>query len=131
VKGHGAKFGRKKEEAVAALLSQRNVEEAARVVGVSTTTLIRWQQLPEFQEAFRKARHGAFSQSMGRLQQASGAAVSALLRTVVDPATPPATRVRAADSILAHSARALELEDIEVRVADLERIAAERAKAKN
>ena len=28
--GHGAKFGRKKEEAIAALLTQRNVEEAAR-----------------------------------------------------------------------------------------------------
>lgn len=28
--GHGAKFGRKKEEAVAALLVHRSVEEAAK-----------------------------------------------------------------------------------------------------
>ena len=40
--GHGAKFGRKKEEAIAALLMQRNVEEAARSIGIATRTLIRW-----------------------------------------------------------------------------------------
>jgi hypothetical protein len=33
--GHGAKFGRKKEEAIAALLSQRNIEEAARAINVA------------------------------------------------------------------------------------------------
>jgi hypothetical protein len=33
---HGSKFGRKKEDAIAALLSQRNVEEAARVAGIGT-----------------------------------------------------------------------------------------------
>ena len=31
--GHGAKFDHKKEQAIAALLSHRNVEEAARAVG--------------------------------------------------------------------------------------------------
>ena len=34
--GHGEKFGRKKEEVIAALLSQRSVEDAARVAGIST-----------------------------------------------------------------------------------------------
>ena len=33
--GHGSKFGRKKEEAIAALLTQRNIEEAARSIGVA------------------------------------------------------------------------------------------------
>jgi hypothetical protein len=127
MKGHGTKFGRKMEEAVAALLSQRNVEEAAKVVGIATTTLIRWQQLPEFQDAYRKARRNAFSQSVGRLQQASTAAVSTLLKVMVDPSTPPGTRVRAADSVLGHSAKAIEIEDIEARVAELERTQAKRA----
>ena len=35
--GHGAKFGRKKEAAVAALLTARNTEEAARAVGIGLT----------------------------------------------------------------------------------------------
>jgi hypothetical protein len=42
----------------------------------------------------------------------------------IDPAKLPLTRkVRAADSILDHSAKAIELEDIEARVAELERAA--------
>jgi len=72
--GHGEKFGRKKEEAIAALLSQRNLEEAARAVGIGIRTLLRWMQVPEFNAAYRKARRDAFSQSVARLQQASGAA---------------------------------------------------------
>jgi transposase-like protein len=121
--GHGAKFGRKKEEAIAALLSQRNVEEAARSIGVAPNTLLRWMKLPDFQTAYREARRAAFGQSIARLQQASTAAVSTLLKTMIDPTTPPSTRVRAADSVLNHAARAIELEDIEQRVCELERAA--------
>ena len=121
MRGHGTKFTRKMEAAVAALLTQRNQEEAARSVGIGTATLLRWQKLPEFQDAYRQARRQAFSQSVGRLQQASSAAVSTLLKVMVDASTPASTKVRAADSVLAHSARALELEDMEVRVAELER----------
>ena len=42
---------------------------------------------------------------------------------MLDSATPPATKVRAADSILDHTAKAIEIEDIEARVAELERAA--------
>jgi hypothetical protein len=118
--GHGAKFGRKKENAIVALLTHRNIEEAAKAVGISTKTLLRWTKEPEFDTAYRAARRTAFSQSVARLQQASGAAASTLLKIMVDPGTPPATRVRAADSVLDHAAKAIELEDIEVRVTALE-----------
>src|SRR5260370_41508656 len=58
--GHGEKFGRKKEDAIAALLSQPSVEQAARVAGVGTRTLVRWLQVPEFKAAYHKARRDAF-----------------------------------------------------------------------
>jgi hypothetical protein len=119
--GHGTKFGRKKEEAVAALLVQRNLEDAARAVGISAKTLLRWMKEPEFDAAYREARRAAFGQSVARLQQASGAAVSTLLKIMVDSTAPASTRVRAADSVLDHSAKAIEIEDIEARVAALER----------
>ena len=118
--GHGTKLTRKLEDAVAAMLTQRNTEEAARSVGVSTATLMRWQKLPEFQEAFREGRRAAFGQCIARLQQASGVAVSVLLKVLADPATPPSVRVRAVDSVLNHAAKAIEIEDIEARVAALE-----------
>jgi transposase-like protein len=121
MKGHGTKFNSKKEAAVAALLTQKNQEEAARAVGISVATLLRWQKLPEFQKAYREARRAAHSQSIARLQQATSAAVSTLLRVMVDPNTPASTKVRAADSVLEHSAKSIELEDIDARVAELER----------
>ena len=121
--GHGAKFGRKKEEAIAALLNQRNVEDAAKAVGITASTLIRWMQIPEFATAYREARRAAFGQSIARLQQASTAAVSTLLKIMVDPNAPASVRVRAADSVLDHSKQALEIEDVEVRVAAFEQAA--------
>jgi hypothetical protein len=121
--GHGTKFGRKKEEAIAALLSQRNIEEAARFVNIGTKTLLRWLQLPEFDRAYREARRVAFSQSIARLQQASSAAAATLLKIMVDPTAPAASRIRAADSVLGHAAKAIEIEDIEARVSELERTA--------
>jgi hypothetical protein len=36
------------EEAIAALLVQRNIEEAAKAVGIAPSTLITWMKLPEF-----------------------------------------------------------------------------------
>jgi hypothetical protein len=85
--GHGSKFGRKKEEAITALLTQRNVEEAARAAGIGTRTLIRWLKIPEFEAAYLEARRAAVSQSNARLQQGSSAAVSTLLKVMVDAST--------------------------------------------
>jgi hypothetical protein len=112
------------EEAIAALLTQRNIDEAAKAAGVATNTLLKWMKDPGFDAAYRDARRLAFRQSVSRLQQASSAAVTTLLKIMVDPTAPHSTRVRAADSVLDHSAKAIEIEDVEARVAQLERIAA-------
>jgi hypothetical protein len=121
--GHGAKFTRKKEEAIAALLTQRNVEEAARSAGIGTQTLLRWLKVPEFQASYREARREAYGQSIARLQQATSAAAATLLKIMVDPNAPASCRIRAADSVLDHAAKAIEIEDIESRVSELERAA--------
>jgi len=127
MKGHGAKFGRKQEEAIAALLTQRNIDEAAKAVGIATNTLLKWMKLPEFQTAYREARRAAFGQSIARLQQGTSAAATTLIKLLVDPNTPASVRARVADSIFAHASKAIEIEDIEARVSELER-AAETAK---
>src|ERR1039458_3990060 len=114
----------KQEEAIMALLSNRTVEDAARVVKITPRTLYRWLNEPGFDAAYRQARRTAFSQCTARLQQASRAAVSVLLRVLTDRATPAAVQVRAADSVLNHAAKSMEIEDIEARVAELERAVA-------
>jgi hypothetical protein len=97
MKGHGTKFGRKHEEAIAALLTQRTTEDAAKSIGIGTATLLRWMKLPEFSAAYRLARRAAFGQTVGRLQYGSSAAASTLLKVMLDQNTPASTRVRAAD----------------------------------
>jgi transposase-like protein len=118
--GHGEKFGRKREAAVAALLTQRTAEDAARSIGIGPATLRRWQKEPEFDAAFRAAKLTAYRQTIARMHQLSGAAVSTLGKVMLDPTTPPATKVRAADSILNHTAKAIEIEEIDARVKALE-----------
>ena len=88
MKGHGGKFERKQEEAIAALLTQRNIEEAAKAAGIAANTLLSWMKVPEFQKSYREARRAAFGQAIARLQQGTSAAATTLLKTMIDPATP-------------------------------------------
>jgi hypothetical protein len=125
MKGHGAKFTRKKEEAVAALLSHKSAEEAARAVDVNPNTLLRWLGVPEFRDAYRKARREAVHQAIARLQQATGAAGVTILKLMTDQNVPAAVRLRAAECVFDLAVKGIENEDIEVRVSELERAALE------
>jgi hypothetical protein len=116
-RGRESRFDR----AILALLQSPTIEKAAVAVGISTVTLWRWMQLGEFQVRLRSARRQAYSQCIGRLQQASSAAVGTLLRVMTDQGAPVASRVRAAESVLDHAAKAIELEDLDVRLSELER----------
>jgi len=109
------------EAAIVALLTCRNTEEAAKNVGVSTRTILRWQKLPEFERAFREARTATFRQCIARLQQASGPAVTTLLKIIVDPSASLAVKARCAYYILEQARKAVETEDLDARVAQLER----------
>jgi hypothetical protein len=92
--GHGTKFGRKMEQAIAALMSHRNIEEAAKVVGISVATLKRWMDQPEFKTAYLQARLDAVMQANARIQQSCGVAASVLFKVMADPATPASVRAR-------------------------------------
>ena len=122
MKGHGTKFGRKKEAVIAALLAERNHAEAARAVGIDLSTLKRWMRLPELIEEYRRARWEVVEQAYARVQQNTPAAASVLLKLMVDPATPTSGRIRAALGTFALAREALDL-DIETRVAALEQAA--------
>ena len=121
--GPGSKFTRKNEEAIAALLTQRSLEDAAKTAGIGTQTLLRWLKLPEFQAAYREARREAVQQAVARLQQATGAAAITVLKLMTDPNVPAAVKLRAAECVFAHAIKGIELEDIETRLTELERAA--------
>jgi hypothetical protein len=121
--GHGAKFGRKMEAAIAALLTRPSIEDAARVTGVGEKTMRRWLDEPEFRARYLKARRESVHQSVARLQQATGAAGTTILKLMMDSSVPAAVRLRAAESVFVHAIKGVELEDIEARLTELERAA--------
>ena len=107
-----------------ALLSNRNTEDAVRASNTPARTLHRWLREPAFDAAYREARRQAYGQSIARLQPGSAAAATTLLKVMLDAAAPHSTRVRAADGVLNHAAKAIEIEDIEARVTALEQASA-------
>ena len=116
--GHGEKYSRKKDAAIAALLKSRSVDEAAREADIGTQTLYRWIRYPEFDVAWREASRAAYGEASLRLQQAAGTAVTALLNLLIEPATPASVRARAADLTLSYGENAIE-EDIEAQISEL------------
>jgi hypothetical protein len=67
-------------------------------------------------------------QAIARLQQSWSAAATTMLKMMVDASALASTRLRAADCIFSHAKHAIEMEQIEARIAALEQ-AAEQAKA--
>jgi hypothetical protein len=60
---------------------------------------------------------------VAKLQQGTTAAATTLLKVMLDQSTPASVKVRAAECVMTHSAKAIEIEDIEARVSELERAA--------
>jgi len=106
------------ERSIELPLTERNVEEAARAAGIGVRTLLRWLKLPDFQSAYRQARRDVYGQAIARLQQGTSPAATTLLKIMIDPSVPPSVRVRAADSVLNHATKAIEIEEIEARAAN-------------
>ena len=53
----------------------------------------------------------------------TGAAASTVMKLMLDPNAPAAVRLRAAECIFGNAIKAIELDDIEARVSELERAA--------
>lgn len=121
--GHGEKLTRKQESAIAALISEPTVMQAAGKAGVGETTLWRWMKQPEFQSAYRDARRQVMNTAIGRIQDACSQAVETLRAIMQDTEAPASSRVSAAKSILDVAFKAVELQDIEERITQLEQIA--------
>jgi transposase-like protein len=122
-KGHGSKFGRKKEAALAALLLGKSQAEAARSVGVDPSTLKRWLRSPDFHAEYLQVRREAVSLANARVQHNSNAIVSVALKLVGDAATPASVKAHLCLGLLDRANKSLETEDLLVRVTALEQAA--------
>ena len=113
---------RKKEAAIAALLSAGTIEQAAQIAGISGKTLHNWMAQADFAAAYRAARQQVVEQAIGTLQAATNQAVNTLVKNL--DCGKPSVEVTAANSLLERSTAAIEQFDILSRLEALEAQAA-------
>lgn len=104
-----------------ALLQQPTLEKAAAAIGISTTTAWRISKTPEFEEEFERARRNTYDKTISRLQYGAAKAVDTILEVMQDPRATHGCKVRAADRMLHHAAKAKEL-DVAARLDRLEQM---------
>ncbi|MGD0620911.1 MAG: hypothetical protein ABSA82_00345 [Thermacetogeniaceae bacterium] len=121
-----ARLSRKQETAISCLLEQPTIKEAAVFCGVGEVTLWRWMQQPDFQECYRAAKRQVVEQSITRLLQVTGEAVSTLREIMLDKEAPTSSRVSAAKTILETAIKSVEIEDILTRLEALEQAQADK-----
>lgn len=111
----------KQAAAIAALLAQRTIAEAAHQVGVGERTLLRWlQEDAPFQTAYHAARRHVVQHAIAQVQQATSTAVATLGTIMQDATATASARVSAAKAVLETAIKGVELEDVEARLAALE-----------
>ena len=118
--GHGEKLSRKQDQIITALVSCASITEAAAQCGLAEVTVRRWLKQEAFQQAYRDARRQVVQQAIVQVQQATGEAVETLRQVMQDTDAPASARVSAAKAILDTAVKAVELEDLEMRIAALE-----------
>jgi len=119
MRGHGAKFPRRKEKAITALLQNASVARAALAVGTSTPTLYRWMQVPAFDAELMATAREVYEPAMMLLRNRVGAAMTIVRSYSGDRTIPEKTRLKA-DRYLLHEMKADQKEQLEAKLAELE-----------
>ena len=105
------------------LASGMSVRQAARECRISEATAYRYLRDNAFRRALQEAQSLVASSALGRLRAASSLAVAVLLKLLMDPDCPPATKRQVAIDILLLPSRALQAGGVEERLSKLETLA--------
>jgi hypothetical protein len=117
--GHGAKFPRKKEQAIVHLLETPSVAKAAEACGIGVQTLYQWLKDPVFVSEFLAVECAVFGPASRLMQQGVSDAVTVIGNLASDRSIPAATRLHAAIYCY-RRVKATERADLEARVAAAE-----------
>jgi hypothetical protein len=112
---------RLRERAIAALLSSKSVEAAAKKVGVSTKTLSRWLRDEEFRAEYQAVKKDLLRAGIGNLARKVFDAAEVLGDVAKHKGRPyQAARAHAATAIIRLSLDADVIDDLETRLRKLE-----------
>jgi transposase-like protein len=109
----------KQRKAIAALLSQRTIEDAANRIGISSRTIYRWMESDVFRTALLDAECQAVDEATRRLIGGKDTALDTLADLMVK-AESESVRRQAASNWLAQLLKMRELRNIEQRLIALE-----------
>jgi transposase-like protein len=111
---------RKMDAAVAALLSERTVADAAAKCGISRRTMQAWLKHEGFRQQYDAAKKELLDGAINRLRTIGCDASRALERVLSNEKTPPAATVSASKTVLELLMKNREVEEIERRISALE-----------
>lgn len=117
----GEKLSKRREAAIAILLQTSTLVDASKQIGISYSTLWRWLQEPNFQRALKEAKKQAVSHATSTLSKICHESVLTLQEIMNDNEAPASARVSAAKCVLESGLKGIELDDLEARLAALER----------
>lgn len=117
-----AKLTMKQERSIAAVLSSRTVEEGIARAKISKTQWYRWLSDPGFKAAFEKRRHGLLDDALHTLRASLTKAVGVLDGIMDQNYQHPATRLRAALSVIEIVTNADMTADLLKRIEAIEKI---------
>lgn len=110
----------RQEQALAALLSNPTVRDAAKAARLSEATIYRYMRERLFAERLRDARRGLVEQLTTRLQAKADASAKVLSDIAEDDSKPASVRVAAAKAVIDYTLKAFELGDLNERLKVLE-----------
>lgn len=108
------------EKILGALVACGSVRGAARVAGVSETTIRARLNDPDFRAQYETAKGAVLEEACDCLAARLTSAVDALSRVLDDDSTPATVRVSAADAVLRHGLRYVEVANVLRRLDALE-----------
>lgn len=115
----------KQYAAIAALLSAKDVRQAALLAGVPERTFFRWLNDDNFRAALAKEEARIITHASRLLTAATAEAVQTMQDTMRDANALPGVRLRASDLVLKNAREYREHEQLAERLAKLEEIISE------
>lgn len=110
----------KQKRVLAALMTNRTVESAAKAAGVSSKTVRRYLQDPEFLASYQSAVDGVMERATKQLQGSLTAAIERLGRIVRNDNDSSQAHIAAARALLDFTLRFTELNDVLTKLEQLE-----------
>jgi transposase-like protein len=118
--GKGARRPDKAELVIAGLLRGQRLVDVAVEIGMGASTLRDWMHADWFREQYSAARQQLLEGTINKLRSAGNDAVNLLHQVILNPKLAATPRVSAARGLLELLLRAVEVQDLAVRLERLE-----------